>query len=350
LGDIRRLVLAVAILGSAGLGRAQSAPPPRAEVAVREIDLSDGTRRYAMPITVGATPIVAGLDTGSTGLRILPDVLKDADARPTGRVDTYSYAQGAKLDGVIADAAVAVGDLSGQTSVQLVRRVGCNDARPDCTAIAVPEASYGILGNGLPGEGFKAILGVNMAGGDVASLFSGIGASRWIVELPRPGETEPGRIVLNPSDAEVAGFVNLPIMGLFADAHGGAHDAVAGCLINDTTHEKLCGAVVLDTGAPGIRVVARDIGGPPWPQGTPALLVLGDAGGDVRVAEALAIGERAQATHLAFEPQDRAQTPMIFTGLTAYFAYSILYDPVHGTVGFKPRQPTPSGPSAMAVK
>ena len=48
---------------------------------------------------------------------------------------------------------------------------------------------YGIASDGLPGEGFKAILGIDMARGrgrQPASRF--LGARRWIVELPRPGE------------------------------------------------------------------------------------------------------------------------------------------------------------------
>jgi len=347
LGGVKGLVLAVVIAGSAGLAHAQSAVPVRAEVPVREVVLSDGTRRYGVPITVGASEIIAGLDTGSTGLRILPNVLKDGDARPTGRGGSYSFAVGTRLDGVAADASVSVGALSGKTTVQLVQRVGCRAERPGCAAGALPLTQYGVQGNGLPGEGFKAILGVNMAGADVASLFSGIGARRWIVDLPRPGEAKPGRIVLNPTDAEVQGFVSLPL--LFPDRRGDVHDAVAGCLVNDTTHERLCGGVVLDTGAPGLRVVARDIGEEPWPKATPATLVLADASGRVRVAETLVIGQGDQASDLTFEARDRVQTPMVFTGVTAYFAYSILYDPAHGVVGFRPRQPTPSGPSPMAV-
>lgn len=349
MGDVKCLALAVVILGSAGLAHAQSALPLRAEVPVKEIILSDGTRRYSVPITVGATEILAGLDTGSTGLRILPNVLKDSDARRTGRVDTYSYSAGAKLAGVVAEASVSVGDLSGSTTVQLAQQVGCSDEQPKCVAGSIPLSQYGVQGNGLPGEGFKAILGVNMAGADVASLFSGIGAQRWIVDLPRPGESNSGRIVLNPTDAEVQGFVSLPILDQFADRRGGAHDAIAGCLINETTHEKLCGAVVLDTGAPGIRVVARDISRTPWPKATPATLVLADAAGRVRAAEKLVIGQSDQTSHLAFEQRDQVQTRMIFVGLTPYFAYSILYDPVHKTVGFKPRHPAPLGPSPIVV-
>jgi hypothetical protein len=37
---------------------------------------------------VGATKILAGLDTGSTGLRILPHVLREGEVRPSSQGDT----------------------------------------------------------------------------------------------------------------------------------------------------------------------------------------------------------------------------------------------------------------------
>lgn len=334
-----------------GVAAAQTPPPApvRAEVPVREVVLSNGEHRYAVPIKVGGTPIEAGLDSGSVGLRILPNVLADGDAQATRRRDTYAYGAGAKLDGVVADATVAVGDLQGRATVQLVDRVGCSFEKPRCAAKSVTLAKYGIQGDGLPGEGFKAILGVNMARADVDSLFRSIGARRWIIELPRPGEARPGRIVLNPTDAEVEGYVRLPVLDAFSDRRGGAHDAVAGCLAKETNRQRICGAVILDTGAPGLRVAGRDIDGPPWPNETPAQLVFADASGKVQAAERLVIGRRAQASHLSFEPRPQARVTIIYAGLAPYFAYSVLYDPEHGTIGLKPRPPAANGPEAIAV-
>lgn len=331
--------------------QAQPTPSPRAEVAIHEVVLSDGTRRYGVPIRVGQTEIEAGLDTGSTGLRILPNVLKEGDAQPTSRRDSYRYGAGAKLDGGVATASVAVGALQGETTVQLVQRVGCVDEKPRCAAGSVSLSQYGIQGNGLPGEGFKAILGVNMASADVASLFKGIGARRWIVDLPRPGEPGSGRIVLNPTDAEVQGFTTLPIIDSFSDAHGVLHDSLRGCLLNDNSHQKICGAVILDTGDPGVRVASPTLSASrPWPDETPATLLLADAAGQVRVAEAFVIGRRDHASHLTFVERPGAPTTFVFTGLTAYFAYSVLYDAEHGVVGFKPRPLLSGAPQPVLVK
>lgn len=245
---------------------------------------------------------------------------------------------------------VSVGGLAGQTTMQLVNRVGCTSEKPHCAAGSLPVERYGIQGDGLADEGFKAILGVNMATADVASLFAGIGARRWIIELPRRGDPAPGRIVLNPTDEEVQGFISLPIMRQFDAQRGGTHDAVQGCLINGATEEKVCGAVVLDTGAPGIRVVMNASGRKPWPAQTPATLVFADADGRVRVAESLVIGRREHASSLSFQERERAPMTMVMSGLTPYFAYSVLYDPQRGTVGFKARPGLAQGPAAMALQ
>jgi len=58
-------------------------------------------------------------------------------------------------------------------------------------ASLVSAAQYGIQGDGLPGEGFVAIMGVNMGHDPVPNPLIALGVKRWIVELPRPGETTP---------------------------------------------------------------------------------------------------------------------------------------------------------------
>lgn len=343
------VLLACAAWAAAASAWAQPPAPVRAEVPVREVVLSNGTRRYAVPIRVGAAELEAGLDTGSSGLRLVPGAVTDADATPTGRGDSYSYGAGAKLDGVVGRATVSVGGLSGATTLELVRKVGCTSDKPRCAAGSLPVAQYGIQGDGLPGEGFKAILGVNMASAEVPGLFAGIGARRWIVELPRPGEGAPGRIVLNPTDAETQGFVALPVAERYAGLKGGLHDAVAGCLQNQATRARVCGAVLLDSGAPGLRLRAPDAPSRPWPDGAPALLLLADGSGRVRVSEALAIGRRSQATGMSTQPTSDPPSPAIFAGLTPYFAYSVLYDPGRGTVAFRPRAVATDGPQPLAV-
>src|ERR1041384_4252540 len=83
------------------LTAAQAQSPPRAEVPIREVVLSDGERRYTIPISVGGTAIEAGLDTGSTGLRILPNTLAASDAVDGGGNDRYSYGAGTEFRGEV---------------------------------------------------------------------------------------------------------------------------------------------------------------------------------------------------------------------------------------------------------
>lgn len=63
-------------------------------------------------------------------------------------------------------------------------------------------ADYGIGGDGLPREGFDAILGVSMRGSDAPSAatnpLSVIGSRHWIVIPPEPGTAAPGRLIINP--------------------------------------------------------------------------------------------------------------------------------------------------------
>lgn len=346
---IRTAATALLLALCASAAHAQTAPQ-RGEIPVREVILSDGARRYAVTVKVGATDIVAGLDSGSSGLRILPGVLADGDAKASSHGDEYAYGSGAKFLGVVGEAEVSAGGLAGRTTVQLIKTIGCTDDKPRCPANVLPLEHYGIQGDGKADEGFKAIIGVNMAAADAASTLAGIGAKRWIIELPRPGESEPGRIVLNPTEAETQGYVELPILPQYARMRGGLHDAVNGCLINDRTQEKLCGAVDLDTGAPGIRVTTPGAPPKPWPAQTPATVALADRDGTVRVAESLTTGRREHASNLAFQQQARAPMTEVATGLAVYVAYSVLYDPAKGTVGFKARPPAPGGPTAVATK
>ena len=345
-----RFALVAGLFLAAVAGSARAQPSPRAEVPIREVVLSDGACRYAVSITVGGTAIEAGLDTGSSGLRILPGVLTEADARAGSQSDVYAYGSGARLSGVIGSAVVAVGGVARETKAQLIRTVDCTPNLPRCPASRLALADYGVQGDGLKGEGFKAILGINMADAKAPSLLRSLGVRRWIVDLPRPGEGAPGRLVLNPTDEEVAGYARLHVLPQFARQDGGLHDAVSGCLHNDASGQSLCGAVLMDCGAPGVTVeVART--GPLWPSGTAASLILAEGGRPVAQAR-FVTDRRAQASHLTFRDGHDGEgggPQAIYAGLLPYFAWSVLYDPAQGVVGVKPRPPALDGPVGSAA-
>ena len=337
----------MAAIGASGMmlkAAPASAQPPRSEVPIREVALSDGTRRYAVPVKIGEAEVTAGLDTGSSGLRVLPGVVGGRDAAANGAPDSYAYGSGARLQGRVGEAKVTLGDVSGRTTLQLVSTVDCGPRKPDCPVSRVPPSQYGIQGDGLPGEGFKAILGINMAQAEVATPLRALGVRRWIVELPRPGEPGPGRLILNPTEAEAAGYALLPVVSRYSGRQGGLHDSVPGCLTNVATGESACASLMLDCGAPGIAVSGTPLHGRPWPDGTAATLSFKDGQGRVAAVETLTIGQRAHASRLTFEPEEPGRGPVVFTGLSPYFAFSVLYDPEHGRVGLKPRDPAPGGP------
>ena len=337
--DPQRMGLAIAC-GAAVLaaGRAQAhTPPVRVSLPIREVVLSDQTRRYTVMLTVGSTQIEAGLDSGSTGLRILPGVLKNEDAKPGWRGDTYSYGSGAQYSGKVGRAHVSFAPgVEGEEDVQLIRSVGCAPGRAGCPADRIPLSAYGIQGDGLAGEGFKAILGLNLSETTLPNPLLGIGVKRWIIVLPRPGEGRPGALILNPTPDELAGYVSLPVAGTVG---GGAHDGVMGCLCNDSSRETLCGVTVLDTGAPGIEVVGGG-GRRAWPDGTPITLAFMKDGRQAAAFD-MQVGRRDQGSHLAFGDRPlRTPGTRIFSGIAAYFAYEVAYDGDRQTLALKPRPPS----------
>jgi len=324
----------------------------RAEVPIRQSVLSNGAVRYAVPVTVGGTRLLVSLDTGSTGLRILPGALAAGDAVAGDEEEIYGYASGSRYVGVVGEARIAIGGASGTGPVHLIRAIGCFAYLPRCPASRTTLDRYGIASDGLPDEGFKAILGIDMAPGRVGNPLRFLGARRWIVELPRPGEGE-GRLILNPTEAETAGYAMLPLAAPYAHERGGGlHDAVPGCLSNSVTHARACGVVLMDTGAPSLSVANGRLGAEPWPDGAAAALELFDAVGGVAVREALTLGPRAWGERLSFRQEPRVNGVVIYAGIAPYFGYSVLYDPRRQTIGLKPRPPAraPEAPRAEPVE
>jgi hypothetical protein len=329
------------VLSAGAATKALAQPTPvRSEVPIREVILSDGTRRYGVPITIGAQRVEAGLDSGSTGLRVLPGPLGSGDTQSTGRDSRYSYSSGAELRGTVGRAKVSIGAATGSSTLELVSSIGCSVGHSGCPASRVPLADYGVQGDGLKGEGFKAILGINMGEAEVDNPLRAIGVQRWIIELPLPGSGRPGRLVLNPTAEETAEYRSLHVVPLPANVirGGGMHDGVLACLQKLGTRLSFCGPTLLDTGAPGIEVANAT--GAVWPNNTEAALAFfGDHEKPATYA-AFVIGERKFASRLVFIIQPPAGKVRLYPGLAPYFAYDVLYDPGAGVVGLKPRPDT----------
>jgi hypothetical protein len=313
----------------------------RTELPIRDVALDSGSHLYSVPVTLGGTRIEAGLDTGSTGLRILPGTLADGDAQDGGPTRDYSFTSGVRYEGDSARGVLALGTLSGPVTLETIAALTCRKDKPRCPALTMTRADYGVRGNSLTAGRFRAILGVNSASADIDNPLLALGVKRWIVELPRPGET--GKLILNPGDAELAGFARLPTITNLG-AQGGLKDSVQGCLVDGETKARDCGALVLDSGAPNIRLVHGKLDG--MNDGAPAALAFYDADG-VRAIANFTIGNPAMGTRLRADSDGRLSFTAIFAGTAPYLAFDVLYDGAE--IGLRPRPAAAGIPTGQMV-
>ncbi|WP_375394863.1 hypothetical protein [uncultured Sphingomonas sp.] len=297
----------------------------RVELPVRAVTLSDGTHRFGVTLTIDGRPIEAGLDTGSTGLRVMARGLPGSTAK--GSPTRYFYAVGTQFEGEAITLPIALGSVSGSVKIQRIDRLSCTAAKPDCPVRRNDDpATFGIQGNGLPDEGFVAILGVNFRRDVVPNPFEALGVRQWIVELPRPGDPAPGRIVLNPTPADLEGYRRYRLLD--------DDNSLAGCLSGAAPLGRTCGPATIDSGAPGLRVVAASPHRP-VPPGTPATLTLGD--GHDQASMDIETDRREQASHLTFEQRPDIQATRLFFGISPYFHWSVFYDAEAHMIGLRPR-------------
>lgn len=307
-------VILVAILVASSPVRAQ-----RAELPVRLVDLPNGDRRFATTVTIDGQAVEVGIDTGSTGLRVLPRGLSGGTDAPKGPKVTYGYGAGTAFEGQAITAPVSAGTVAGPVKLMRITAVGCVADHPDCPVAHVALSAYGIQGDGIAGQGFAAIFGIRLKHDEIDNPLVQLGVHRWIVELPRLAG-EQGRIVLNPDDAEVSGYARIAV-----DSDG----TTPGCL---TGPEKICGRAFFDSGAAGLRVL-RAAPFRPWANGTAATIGVGTGANAHSIA--VTIGRRDQASALLYV-SGGADTRLSL-GFAPYFQWSVLYDADRRQIGLKPR-------------
>ena len=296
----------------------------------------DGTIRYAVWIKVGDRTVQAMIDTGSTGLRVLQSVMpRDVVGEPTD----MAFGAGLHMQGVAIKAPIEVGSRTGVATVEVVDRISCVEEKPNCDVTNLSGDSYLIGGNGYPSEGYSAILGIGFPfrGTDIGSPLAALGVKSWIVDLPRPDESADGHLILDPDAGRTRAFAML-------DRHGMA-DA-AGCIEAGPLHEKKCGTLLFDTGAPGINVSFEGIEtAARWEDGTAGVLTF--VSDDQTFTLDFRVGQNGGLTGAGVTPpgpHDPAE-PFILAGATPYFAYDVLYDDRKHRVGLLKRAP-PSMPPA----
>lgn len=338
MGRIIALLAALFVAsGDAGLVISPaSAAPRRVEVPIHRKVLSDGTVRYWIPVRIGnSRPVETMLDSGSIGLRILPGAISPDNYSMTDRPSTYGYGSGVRLNGAIANARVEIGGMAGEATIaiQVVRTIDCFEKKPKCPASRIPQEAYGLGGDGLANQGFKAIIGIEMPppGKEqpVVNPITHIGGESWIIILPLPGQSAPGKLIIDPDASDLAGFAMFTHL---------VKETVSGCLQNEATGKRFCGPVVFDTGAPGTSVntrqVARQI---EWPQGTRgSYSFASDSGATLRMH--FTVGRATPGSHVTLRPQDGPSPASIAGGIVPYFSFAVLYDTKTNAIGLKPRQ------------
>jgi hypothetical protein len=324
--------LAVALCsGSAAF----AAPGARVEVPIHQSVLENGAPRYWVELSIaGGAPIRAMLDTGSTGLRVL--ALEARDLQAAGPSQDYGYTSGARFSGPTVKAQIALGSArtGSDFPFQRIETIGCSEAKPDCPVGKVAVADYRIGGRGA--RGFTAILGSNMGDADAPNPLKSL-AESWVIELPLAGSDAPGRLILNPRDDETAGFTRVQLDPAFATLRGGFHDAVPGCVGKADGSARLCGPMLLDSGAPAVEVtLGKDQKAQAWSAGTSARLSIGRP--DAFVAMPFTT-DRDQAAKLRLREGRGQPRNRISAGSLPFQAFAVFYDPKERILGLKPRTP-----------
>lgn len=313
-----------------------SAISKRVIVPVHQTVLSNDIIRYSIPITIGGTKLEGMLDTGSPGIRILPVVTKNSDLKLTNRITTEHYGSGVALKGVIAQAEVVIGNIESKNLINIaaVETVMCDSQHPKCAASRISQQNYRI-GGGSTGKGFKAIIGVNLAAnGRVNNPLPRLGVTKWIIILPKPGEKNPGNLILNPDKADLTGYTLFQL-----DTTSNPRDGISACITNLRTNKQVCGPAILDTGAPGVHVVTNEIKKKKlrFKVGDEGQIKFSNQTGDLPPMKFKESPKGAAHIKVSL-PKKHQPDNAIYAGILPFFTYSVFYDSEHDIIGLKLRK------------
>ena len=319
--------LALGLVSHAGM--AVAASPSGITIPINQTTMRNGAIRYSIWLKVGHRIVEAMLDTGSTGLRVLPPVVPgDLTGLPT----EVTYDNGVRLRGLSIPVGVEIGDLSGTVPIEVVDKSDCDATEANCPA-RKHGGTFLIGGDGLSGHGYSAILGIGFSerGSDVPNPLEALGASQWMVELPSPDDpSATGRLVLNPDAAAQAGFKMAPAV------KGGDF---FGCLQTKKPEQMICGPLLLDTGAPSIMAVTQDTEtGEIWPKGRAANFRF--RSGQTLSFDSGGAGDMSQVRIVPAKQRPKLGDSFILAGLFPYYFYDVLYDAAAHKVGLKERDKT----------
>ena len=306
---------------------ADPAPSDTVEIPIYQTVQRGGALRYSVWVKVGDRSIEAMLDTGSTGLRVLPAVVPgDLSGLPL----EAGFATGETMKGLAVFKQVDMGSMSAPMPIEVIDGMGCRPDHPTC-AYAQSNTDYLIGSDGETRHGFSAILGIGFTSKDrdLPNPLELFGAKQWIVSLPRPDDPNPGRLILNPTAATQTEFKMHPKF---------ESGDVYGCLRGATPEQEVCGTITFDSGGPFVLAVTE--GEAPesiWPKGSDASLKFQGAPSlKFHVGDS---GPASMVRVLPYKMRFTKEAPFINAGVYPYFFYDVLYDAAAHKVGLKAREP-----------
>lgn len=311
----------------------------RLEVPITRTVLSNGEARYSIPLRIGdSPPINAMLDTGSIGLRVLSRAIPGLAAAPASAHSQYGYGSGVRITGAIVAKMVTIGSATTDDAVpiQVVQRVDCFERQPNCPASRVSQAEYGFGGDGLPQEGFDAIIGIALwpepAHDGPVNPLAHLGARRWIVELPLPNaDPNSGRLILNPTGDDLRNFT---LFDQLTALPGFQTEAIAGCLVNESVGRQFCGPIFFDTGSTPVHVYTSQVSPRNW---TPGMRGHFSLEGMPTTTADFAVRPGLIASYVSVSPQVGPRPVLISVGPLAFFKWAVLYDSTREMIGLRPR-------------
>jgi hypothetical protein len=216
---------------------------------------------FVLPITFGDTQVDAILDTGSSGVRILPGVLAPTDIVSTSDVTVVeTYATGVQYIGHVATARVTLGAVTSPAAipVMLIDTVQCATGHPNCPAAGYTAETYEMKPDAA-GHGYKVIVGTGMhshpganaVGNPIAQL---PGHPSYVVRIPGGFGATTGVVEIGPDPSELSELASLQLPALadgapLADGTPAWDDwSIPTCVVDDTSGQSWCMPGLFDTG------------------------------------------------------------------------------------------------------
>ncbi len=322
--------------GSAGPASAATAIRPSRVVVPVSVVGGQGTPRGAHPmvdVRVGhSAPVPLLLDTGSTGLQIFAAKVPTGPGTGvavTSTPDHASYAGGHQLAGVVGTARITLGPQRTARPVAfgLVQSATCTPAKPACPVAGGVEAAmargfYGILG-----------IGTNRGPNGLANPILGMPArlaQSWSLHMHRA----TGRLVLGPLPAFASRTrATVPLTSLGVVGGNRFWDATVHlCLVVGPSSS--CAPGLFDSGTFAMQLPGSRFPDAPVLVGTglvaPGTAVTATIRGSSTPFWRFTAGTTKSADTVSIRPD---VPRLVNTGVQAFYAFTITYDNVHGTIG-----------------